>query len=189
MLDEQKPSDILKQLGEETGVKLPAKTVTKSAAKVDESVSTIDDKVRGWQRTINHWRVVITQNERIIGVFCFIVGIMYSYSINECTRGIDFAWYVYFLFIALFVTLSALLIAEDELPFVVIVKFVASFTVGHFIMMFIIAVDGHSWMLISEKVCRYPATSDLAMGAVIGAFGGYLFKAFEEIRASKKGES
>lgn len=183
---EETPEEIFSQIeGEKQN--LPAKrTVTQSSARIDESVSTVADKVEYWQEHINYWRKTITQNESVIIISCILFGLLYSYAINECTGNLGFPIYAYVLVGFIVIALSLLLIADGSLPLTVLVKFAVSIAFGHVMMMNIIAVDGHTFRWISTDVCRYPLTPDSIMVFVVGSGSGYLLAKFEEIRAAGK---
>ena len=182
------PEDIFEQVHEGTGSNLPAKqsnrNITKSSIRIDESVQTIEDKVTYWQELINHWRITIIQNERVIIIFCIVFGFFYSYAINECTGNIHIPAYSYVMIASIIVLLSLLLITEGALPLVVLVKFAISVAGGHVSMMLLIAADGHTWNLFTTAVCRYPISSDSIMVYLVGGGSGYIFAKFEEIRTS-----
>ncbi|MCK5612203.1 hypothetical protein KAR91_60590 [Candidatus Pacearchaeota archaeon] len=186
-MSEARPEDIL---GNESyqGNNLPAKRpVTNSSAKIDESVSSVAEKVEYWQNYINYWRKTITQNESVIIIFCILFGLVYSYAINECTGNLGFPVYAYVLVGFIVAALSLLLIADGSLPLTVLVKFAVSVAFGHILMMNIIAVDGHTFRVLSTYVCRYPLTPDSIMVYIFGGGSGYLLAKFEEIRAVGKG--
>ena len=81
---------------------------------------------------------------------------------------------------------SLLLITEGSLPLVVLVKFGVSIAAGHVAMMWIIAIDGHTWGLLTTDVCRYPLTTDSFMVWLVGGGSGYIAAKFEEIKMGKK---
>ncbi len=164
---------------------LPTKTVTKSSAKVDESVKTIEDRVRNWQEILNNWRIAIIQNEQAIIILCIIFGIVYSYAINECTGNLNFPIYVYVLTGIIVALFSLLLITEGSLPLLVLVKFAVSIALGHYAMMWVIAVDGHTWEFFVVYVCRYPMTWESIAVYIVGGGCGYISAKFEEIKAGE----
>ena len=108
--------------------------------------------------------------------------------INECSGNVNIPGYTYMLVAVIVSLLSLLLIAEGSLPLVLLIKFAVSVAAGHVSMMFLIAVDGHTWHIISTEVCRYPITSDSVMVFLVGGGVGYIFAKFEEIRIVEKGE-
>ena len=185
-MNEARPEDIL---GDEfpQGNNLPARRpVTNSSAKIDESVSSVAEKVEYWQNYINYWRKTITQNESVIIISCILFGIVYSYAINECTGNLGFPVYAYVLVGFIVASLSLLLIADGSLPLTVLVKFAVSVAFGHVLMMNMIAVDGHTFRWLATDVCRYPLTPDSIMVYIVGGGSGYLLAKFEEIRAAGK---
>ena len=187
-MSEARPEDILGGNSHQEG-NLPAKrnVTTNTSAKVDESVSSVADKVEYWQEYINYWRKTITHNESVIIISCILFGLVYSWAINECTGNLGFPIYAYVLVGFIVIALSLLLIADGSLPLTVLVKFAVSVAFGHVLMMNIIAVDGHTFRILSTYVCRYPLTPDSAMVFILGSGSGYLLAKFEEIRAAGKG--
>ncbi len=179
------PEDIFSQIdGNKTN--LPAKTVTQSSAKVDESVKTLEDKSTNAQEVINYWRKKIMQNEEVITFFCVIIGMYFSWAVNICTGNYDIPPSVYILSSVIVFVVALLLIAPGALPLIVIVRFAIFMFIGHYFMMWVVSIDGHSFRFLTSDVCRYPFSFDVMSGVIAGAFIGYIYKSFEEIRAARK---
>jgi len=163
-----------------------SKNITRTSAKLDDGIKTIEDKVIYWQERINSLRISVMQNEQFVILFCILLGIVLAYSINECTGNIDIPAYVYVLIFLNLVWLSLLMIPEGSLPFIAILKLVSAYTVGHAWMMLMIALDGHFFKWFVTDVCRYPFTKDTIMWVILGAIGGYAVKSIEEIKEKGK---
>lgn len=141
---------------------------------VDEKILSVEGKLEKAQAKATEWQRMLIQNETIVSVICFISGVIYSFAVNECTGDYDFPWYAVF-----FAALSAslfylLLIREGSLQLVILVKFASYFFLGHILLMFLVAIDSHSWKLFTVYTCKYPFTSDFFMGTALGAMGGFL---------------
>ncbi len=185
-MTEETPEDIFSQVDGGKKSNLPAnRTVTQSSAKVDESVKTLEDKSTYIQEFINYWRGKIMQNERIITLFCVIIGMYFSWAVNICTGNFDIPLSVYILSGVIVFVVALLLIAPGALPLIVIVRFAIFMFFGHYCMMWLVAIDGRAFGLLTTDVCRYPISLDVTSGVIAGVFIGYIFKSFEEIRAAR----
>lgn len=162
------------------------RALTRTSEKIDSSVKTFEDRVISWQETINNWRIAITQNEQGIIIFYIIFGMAYAFAINECTGNLDFPWYAYFMMGIIVIMSSLLQIPEGALQLVTILKYAVSISLGHVCMMWIIAVDGHAFRILTTDVCRYPVASDFLMGVAIGGPIGFIVKTYEEIMSKGK---
>ena len=78
------------------------------------------------------------------------------------------------------------MIADEALPLIILIKFIISAWLGHYGMMWIIALDGHTWQLFTSATCKYPISADLIFVFIVGSGVGYAGKTFEEIRAASK---
>ncbi len=182
-MSEARPEDILGYPLENTSQN--KNIVTQSSVRVDETVTTLEDKVTHIQAVINYWRAKITQNERVITLFCVITGILFSYAINKCTRNLDIPASVYWLSAALIISFALLLISDGSLPLIVLVRFAISVYFGHYFMMWVVSIDGHYFGWLTADVCRYPISVAVTAGVIAGIFIGYIAKSFEEIRAAR----
>ena len=185
MKHEETPEEIFSQIEGGKQKLLERKTVTQSSARVDEGVRTLEDKVIGWQEIINYWRSEVARKQTGITSFCIILGCFFSLAVNRCTGNLDISPPVYALCAALLLAGGFLLIADGPLRLIVLVKFTAAAFFGHYLMMWVISIDGHTWGLFTSDICRYPISIDVSVGVVAGTLIGYIWKSFEEIRAAR----
>lgn len=184
-MSEARPEDVLGY--QPKGDNQNKNIVTKSSVKVDENVKTIEDKVINSQNLINYWRIKITKNEKTITFFCVMIGILFSWAINRCTGNLNIPSSVYVLSAIIILVIALLLIAEEALALIVLVRFAVAMFLGHYFMMWLVAIDGRYFSWFASEVCRYPVSVDVTAGIVAGIFIGYIAKSFEEIRAARGG--
>ena len=182
-MSKDSPEDIFNQVNGEVGTNLPAEedynTITATSAKIDDKVRTIEGIAQYWQDILNDWRKMITQNEQAIILMCIVLGFIYSFAVNECTGNLDVPVYAYAMSAIIVFLVSLLLIAERSLPLLVLIKFAVSWAAGHLAMMYLIAADGHSWMIFTDNVCRYPVTTDSIMVYSFGVGSGIIIATFK----------
>ena len=191
MQDTTNPEDIFNQVyGKEKSLPKKqyqqSKAITQSTVKVDEGIKTVEDRVINWQVILNNWRITIVQIEPVIIVICVVLGWLLSYTVNKCTGVFNPPWYVYMMAGVIVISWFFLLITEGVLSLIVLVKFITATAAGHYSMMWVIAVDGHTFKFFTMNVCKYPIASDIISGLFPGLIIGYIFKTFEESRAGKK---
>jgi len=148
------------------------------STKPNKNVKTVEEKVKLWQEIANRWRTTITQNEKVIVIFCMLAGFVYSYAVNECTGNFDVPIYVYAMAFGIVILCSLLLIAEKTLPLLVLVKFSAAAAFGHVAMMFLIVADGPIGVF-TVATCSSPVTIDSVMVWLFGSGTGYIAANFQ----------
>lgn len=145
---------------------------------INKNVQTVEEKVKSWQTRANQWRTTITQNEKIILIFCMLSGLAYSYTVNECTGNFNVPVYVYIMAFGILILCSLLLIADKTLPLLVLIKFSAAVAFGHVAMMFLIVADGPIG-LFTIAACQTPITIDSVMVWLFGSGTGYIAANFQ----------
>lgn len=179
-MSETKPGDLLDEVYGEGAKKrhqanIVPVDVEKHAAKIDGGVRTIEEKLTYWQEIGNEWRKAIVQNEHLISAFWFLFGMIYSYAINKCTGSFVIPGIAYLLSGIILVLLVFLMISEESLPLLSLIKIGLYGAFGHIMMMTAVAVDGHTWNLFTSDVCRYPFSSDSLMIYMLGMASGIVF--------------
>ncbi len=183
-MDDKNPEDVFNQVegGSEINVQeseVEKNTITATSVKIDEKVRSIEGLAQYWQDVLNDWRRTITQNEQAIIIMCIVIGSIYSYAVNKCTGNIDVPVYAYVMSGVIVILISLLLIADESLPLLVLIKFGVSVSGGHLSMMYLVAVDGHGLGLITSDVCRYPVTTDSILVWVFGVGCGIVIMSFK----------
>jgi len=118
-------------------------------------------------------------------MFFVLVGMFFSWAVNRCTGNFDISTAVYILSALIVFVIALLLIAPGALPLKVLVGFATSAFIGHYAMMWLVAIDGHFFKWFTSDTCRYPFSVEMLMVFLGGACAGYIGKSFEEIRAAR----
>ena len=177
----ESPNDIFDQVHNGSKIEDKGKqvSVTSDSPKLDVGVKSVEDRLITWQERINDWRRKIIKNENIIIMFCVLTGAVFSYAINECTGDFDFPWYAYLMGFAIIALWSLLMITEGGLQLIVLIRFGVTLALGHYSMMWLVAIDGHSWHIFTFEICRYPMTQDLIAGFFVGIGSGFILAKFK----------
>ena len=182
----ESPNDIFNQVYPGSSIEDGKEVVvsTKSGSPMlDEGVKSVEERLMTWQERVNDWRKKIIQNEQVITLICVLSGMVYSYAINECTGDLDIAWYVYLMASVIVALGSLLVISEGGLLLIVLVKFGLAMSIGHYAVMWLVAVDGHYWAAFTYETCRYPMTPDLISGFIVGVGSGFTLAKFRVTEA------